>query len=196
MEHDEIGGDGATEAFDGLRGEIALMRRAVERLAAEKADAPDYTVTLGKISRDQRQAAERLEAMANSPALSLTPVAIGTQVERVAADLRRADRQTIDGVRRELAEATKTITERVSSARSGERQSYWLAAASVSGFIAGLLFLILLGGPIARTFPARWHFPGESWRGRWEPRCGRLAVNLWRRVIIRHGKRSLLLNRC
>ncbi len=99
-----IGGDGATEAFDGLRGEIALMRRAVERLAAEKADAPDYTVTLGKISRDERQAAERLEAMANSPALSLTPVAIGTQVERVAArGLRRADRQTIDGVRRELA---------------------------------------------------------------------------------------------
>ena len=124
MVHDEIGGDRATEAFDGLRGEIALMRRAVERLAAEKADAPDYTVTLGKISRDQRQAAERLDAMANSPALSLTPVAIGTQVERVAADLRRADRQTIDGARRELAEATKTITERVSSARSRERQSY------------------------------------------------------------------------
>lgn len=43
------GGDEAARAFEDLRGEVILLRRAVERLAAERAgdgDAPDYSETL------------------------------------------------------------------------------------------------------------------------------------------------------
>lgn len=40
----------AAQAFEDLRGEVSLIRRAVERLTAERAepsDAPDYSETLG-----------------------------------------------------------------------------------------------------------------------------------------------------
>ena len=43
------GEDEAARAFEYLRAEVSLMRRAVERLAAERAepsDTPDYAETL------------------------------------------------------------------------------------------------------------------------------------------------------
>ena len=44
----EAAGDPAAEAFARLEGELALMRRAVQHLAAERADIviPDYGATL------------------------------------------------------------------------------------------------------------------------------------------------------
>ena len=50
--HDD--GDAAAEAFEAVRGEVALLRRAVERLAAERAELPapkDYDETLGRIAQ-------------------------------------------------------------------------------------------------------------------------------------------------
>ena len=159
MDREEETIDAAAEAFDAVRGEIALLRRAIERLAVEKMDVPDYAVTLGAIGRDQRLAAERIDVLASSPVLSLTPAAVGAQVEKVAADVRRGEHQVLDGVRRELEAATKAITARIASARSRDRQFYWLAGASVAGFVAGILFLVLLIGPVARALPATWHMP-------------------------------------
>ena len=46
--------DAAAEAFEGVRGELALLRRAVERLSAERAEVPeipDYSETLGKMAK-------------------------------------------------------------------------------------------------------------------------------------------------
>ena len=47
------GPDPAPLAFEALRGEVALVRRAVAGLAAERAsiDIPDYSETLGQIIR-------------------------------------------------------------------------------------------------------------------------------------------------
>ena len=156
---EESASDAAAEAFDAVRGEIALLRRAVERLAAEKADMPDYTVTLGEIRRDQRLAAERVDALATSPVLSLTPAAVGAQVEKVAADLRRCDRPMLDAAQRELEAAMTAITARVASARSRDRQFYWVAGSGASGLVVGMLFLLLLAGPVARTLPESWRMP-------------------------------------
>lgn len=41
------GEDEAARAFEDLRAEVSLLRRAVERLAAEPSDTPDYAETLG-----------------------------------------------------------------------------------------------------------------------------------------------------
>lgn len=57
----EAAGDPAAEAFARLEGELALMRRAVQHLAAERADIviPDYGATLHRHGqangRDQRE---------------------------------------------------------------------------------------------------------------------------------------------
>jgi hypothetical protein len=49
----EAAGDPAAEAFARLEGELALMRRAVQHLAAERADIviPDYGATLTDMAK-------------------------------------------------------------------------------------------------------------------------------------------------
>ncbi|MBD3734762.1 MAG: hypothetical protein IE934_18905, partial [Sphingopyxis sp.] len=61
-DEDDQGGADAAEAFEAMRGELALLRRAVEGLAAERGaiDVPDYTETLGELQRDANTAAENL----------------------------------------------------------------------------------------------------------------------------------------
>src|SRR3546814_2199489 len=70
------------------------MRRAVERLAAERAevpDVPDYSETLGVISRNLSATAQRVDALVKSPALSLTPEETGRQIDAASFKARRED---------------------------------------------------------------------------------------------------------
>lgn len=66
--------DPATAAFARLEGEVALMRRAVEQVAAEKADIhiPDYSNTLGELSKHLGSAAQTLKVIVAKPAMELT----------------------------------------------------------------------------------------------------------------------------
>src|SRR3546814_6417993 len=86
------GEDQAAQAFESLRAEVSLMRRAVERLAAERAevpDVPDYSETLGVISRNLSATAQRVDALVKSPALSLTPEETGRQIDAASFKARR-----------------------------------------------------------------------------------------------------------
>ena len=67
--------DPAAQAFAQLRGEVALLRRAVEQLASERADIvlPDYSATLGKIALTLGEIGGDMQQMAASPALEVTP---------------------------------------------------------------------------------------------------------------------------
>ena len=152
-------GDAAAEAFEALRAEVAAIGEAVAKLAAGKGDGPDYAPTLGAISHNQMVAAQRLEVLAQSPNLSLTPAAIGKQVERAAADLRAGERQTLDGVRRDFEAAAKAMTGRIASARDRDDQTMWLWVSGAGGALAGMLVWLAITGPIARELPASWQLP-------------------------------------
>ena len=58
--------DPATLAFEALREEVALVRRAVAGLSAERAsiEIPDYSETLGQIMRASAATAQNLKALA------------------------------------------------------------------------------------------------------------------------------------
>ena len=101
-------------------------------------------------------AAQRLDVLAQSPNLSLTPAAIGKQVERVAADMRTGERQTLDGVRRDLEATAKAMAGRLASARDRDDQTMWLWVAGAGGALAGMLVWLAITGPIARELPASW----------------------------------------
>ena len=152
-------GDAAAEAFEALRAEVAAIGRSVAKLAAGKMDGPDYAPTLGAISHNQMVAAKKLEVMAQSPVLSLTPAAIGKQVEKVAADMRAGERQMLDGVRRDLESAAKAMTGRLAAARERDDQTMWLWVSGAGGALAGMLVWLAITGPIARELPASWQLP-------------------------------------
>ena len=59
---DDEGPSEAAQAFQELRAEVTLMRRAVERLTAERMEVPeppDYSETLGVIANNITATAQR-----------------------------------------------------------------------------------------------------------------------------------------
>src|SRR3546814_19557232 len=77
-------------AVEALRGEISLLRRAVEGLTAERQGAPNYKPKLAAM-------AERLAALAHSPAMPRHPQDI-KQNARPIAPKNSEDRTMADAV--------------------------------------------------------------------------------------------------
>ncbi|MBK7284938.1 MAG: hypothetical protein IPI83_11650 [Sphingomonadales bacterium] len=91
--------DPATQAFARLEGEMALVRRAVERLAAERADIviPDYGATLTDMTKQFAAISESLEDIAEHPALQLTPERLGARIEGCCRRTSRRSRENRSG---------------------------------------------------------------------------------------------------
>src|SRR3546814_13349002 len=85
-------GDDPQAAFEQLRGEVALVRLAVEGLARarESIEIPDYQPTLANTEKILLALTQRVDVIANSPAMKLTPETMG---ERVNASVERATDQ-------------------------------------------------------------------------------------------------------
>ena len=108
MDDDIQEGDDPAEAFDRLRAviegqdrELALLRRAVEGLAAERAhiDVPDYSETLGRMQQGVDATAERIavinDVIARSPALAMTPEQMAQRIAAAGNAARREDQAAL-----------------------------------------------------------------------------------------------------
>src|SRR3546814_20986530 len=76
-------------ALEQLRGEVALVRLAVEVLASarESIEIPDYQPTLANTEKILLALTQRVDVIAKSPAITLTPETMG---ERVHASVARS----------------------------------------------------------------------------------------------------------
>jgi hypothetical protein len=161
---DEEEQGGAAEAFEAMRGELALLRRAVEGLAAERMEVPvppDYSETLGLIANNITAAAQRVDMLVKSPMLAMTPEQLAGRITAAASMARQEDRQTIATARTGLEDVTRQLHGYVISARRGDEQNRWLAVAGVVGMLFGMVLWATLAGPIARALPASWQIPEE-----------------------------------
>lgn len=163
---DEQGtGDAAAEAFEGVRAEVALLRRAVERLAAERAEMPeqpDYSETLGRIAQGLTATAQRVDVLTKSSLQAMTPLHVASQIIAAASDARRGDQQIIAEARGGLDQATRQLVGMVASARRGDEQNLWLAGAGIGGMLVGMALWVALAGPLARAVPERWLWPERA----------------------------------
>ncbi len=107
----EAAGDPAAEAFARLEGELALMRRAVQHLAAERADIviPDYGATLTEMAKRMGAISDSLKDMAGHPAMQMTPDSIGNRIASAAEAARRSDHDRISQARNDLHHATQEM---------------------------------------------------------------------------------------
>jgi hypothetical protein len=78
--HDVQAGDDPAAAFDRLRGEVALLRSAIEGLtvARESIDIPDYQPTLARTEKMLVALVHQVDGIAKSPAVTLTPRSWGS----------------------------------------------------------------------------------------------------------------------
>ncbi len=146
--------DPATRAFNRLEREMALMRRAVENVAIEKAeiDIPDYGSTLTEI-------AERLLAIEDAPALKMTPEDMAARINGAAAKARHEDWNALNKAKQQHDEAAYALRSLVGTATSVKEQRRHLHWAAGGGLLAGMLIWSFLPGVVARTLPASWDLP-------------------------------------
>ncbi|MBO9545643.1 DUF6118 family protein [Caulobacter sp.] len=154
----EAYGDPAEEAFGQLRTEVALLRRAVEGLAAaeERHEPVDYGPTLGKMAVQLAAVDKRMEALAQSPLLSMTPARVAGEVQAVTARARQEAQGDWSRAQRALDDAVRSLGEIIPRPRAAHDQRRWVIAASAGGVMAGIVLWIGLSGPIARALPDRW----------------------------------------
>jgi hypothetical protein len=144
--------DPATLAFEALRAEVALVRRAVAGLSAERAsiEIPDYNETLGHIMRASAATAQNLKALAEMPALRRSATDWGRDIAFAAEDARRSDQQAFAQAQHELERMVRDMAASLRSARSAEDQRLWLIWTAASATAAGMLLMAIVMGLIAR----------------------------------------------
>lgn len=151
----------AAQAFARLDGRIALMSRAVEHLAAERAsiDIPDYSATLGQMNTRLAAIAQGLAGVAEKPAMLLTPEGLAARIDAAAEKSRRADSATLREAREAHQEAARIIRDLTGVVREKHEQSKRLLWAAGGSALAGCLLWSFLPGVVARSLPEGWHMP-------------------------------------
>lgn len=157
----EVESDPATEAFARLEGEMALMRRAVEHLAAERADIiiPDYGTTLGEMAGRLGEMSLSLFAIVSKPAMQMTPEDMAARMQAAATQARRDDHIALADAQRQHGEAVRTLRAFAGDVASLNEQRRRLKWAAGGGLLAGCLLWAVLPGLVARILPASWHLP-------------------------------------
>ena len=131
----------AAHAFARLGGRIAMTFRAVENLAAERAniDAPDYGATLGQMNTRLVAIAQGLADIAEKPAILLTPEALAARMDAAAEKSRRTESAALREARESHQEAARIIRDLTGAVREQREQLVRLSRAWGSGVVARAL---------------------------------------------------------
>jgi hypothetical protein len=141
------GGDPA-QAFEDLRAEVSVLRRAIEALpaAARENRPPDYSEDLGVIGKGLDEIGEQLARIMKSPALIRTPEEHGQAIASAGAGMVREAAQRLDGATQRLngaaqeAERERTrLSDLIGEARTKNRQFKVLCWTGGVAFAVGLV---------------------------------------------------------
>lgn len=127
------------EAFEALRREVALMRRALEGLAAEQRAQPDYSGVLAGIGTRIKEQNTALGAMAKTPALQLTPEAIGQQILRASEQARAEDARLLGHAQSGMTSAARQIEAALATVRTAQEQQRVTRWSAILGIVAGII---------------------------------------------------------
>ena len=157
MDDEDHERDAAAEAFEGVRGELALLRRAIEGIAArdDRPEPPDYGETLGQITKLANATLQRAEFMRKA----IEEEAVARQVANRITGAVAEDRQAVKTAAGELRDATRALQSVTVSARRGDEQNKWLGVAAIGGIVVGMIVWAVFAGIVARSVPTGWQWP-------------------------------------
>ena len=154
--------DAAAEAFEGVRGELALLRRAVERLAAERAEVPeipDYSETLGRMAKALSGTMQNLAVLAKAAEDNVAPRYVADRIVAASAHARDEDRRMIASVAEKMENATRALHGIGGVARRADEQRRTLWQVGAGACLGGMLLWTVVPGVVARALPDRWQVP-------------------------------------
>jgi hypothetical protein len=135
--HENSSSDPA-RAFEDLRAEVTVLRRAVEAIpqTLEEGRAPDYGEDLAKLAKELAAVACQVELMGQHPALRMTPADHHRAVAQTGADLMRGALQSFERATQAADGERRQLSAMIGTARAQESQF------KVVALVAGIALLI------------------------------------------------------
>lgn len=149
----------AVHAFTELRGEISLLRRAVERLTDERTSQPDYAPSLEAIARRLEDVCVWARRVSERPAIKLTPETLASEIAAAAETSRTDDQRLVNNAATGMEAATARIDAMIARSRSVTEQNRELLRNRFTFAVAGMVTFAILPGAVARSLPVSWAVP-------------------------------------
>jgi len=136
------------QAFEDLRAEVSVMRRAVEALpgAWEENRPPDYSPDLGQLTKGLAVVAAQLDAINKHPTLTMTPEQHRQAIAQAGNDLMREAAQKLDRATQDAERERRQFAGLIGTARRRGEQRTWLIYVGIAAFVLGLLVSPLVAG--------------------------------------------------
>jgi len=154
-------GDDPIAAFEQLRGEVALVRLAVEGLARarESIEIPDYEPTLARTEKVLGILVQQVDRVGKSPAMTLTPETLGERVNASVASATGELRNLVNSTRSDMSTAAQELRRLIRTTRTREDQDRKLLWTGLGCLVLGMLFWVFFADMIARAMPDSWQWP-------------------------------------
>ncbi|AGI10513.1 hypothetical protein H8Z72_24325 (plasmid) [Xanthomonas citri pv. citri] len=129
------------QAFEDLRAEVSVMRRAVEALPAawEDNQPPDYSPDLGRIAKGVAVVAAQLDAINKHPALTMTPEQHRQAIAQAGNGLMREAAQKLDQAADETRRERQQLVNLIGTIRKQDEQRNCLIYTGLAVFLMTLL---------------------------------------------------------
>lgn len=149
----------AAAAFEALRREVALLNVAIAGLAAERAPAPDYSETLGEITKGVSVTIGRLGKVMSSPAFAVSPADLARQIAAAGEEARRQDRAVVHQAQEALLRSARDLDGWIDRARLASAQNWRLVQTTIVGVVGGVLISALTPTLVVNAAPQGWAWP-------------------------------------
>ena len=149
-EADHHGAADPAQAFEDLRAEVSVLRRAIEALpgAWEDSRPPDYTPSLGTIAQGMATVESRLAGIEKHPALRLTPEQHQQAVVQAGNMLMREAAQKLDRAAQDAERERHQLAGLIGTVRKQDAQRNWLLYAASGALVVGLLVSPFVAGAL------------------------------------------------
>ena len=136
------------QAFEDLRAEVSVLRRAIEAMPAAMREnrPPDYGQDLAVIGKGLDEVGEQLEAILKSPTLARTPEQQGQAIANAGANLIREASQRLDRAAQEAERERSRLSGIIGQAWAQDRQFKLLCWTGAAAFAVGLLLSPIIAG--------------------------------------------------
>lgn len=153
---EEQAGDPA-QAFEDLRAEVSVLRRAIEGLPTTIREhrPPDYSQDLAILGKGLDEIGQSLETVLASPALNLTPEQQGQGIARAGTALVREAAQRLDRAAQEAERERARLSGLIGQAWARDRQVRLLCWTGGVAFAVGLLVSPILASVLPFGLNAR-----------------------------------------
>ena len=145
------------QAFEDLRAEVSVLRKAVEALPAALHDnrPPDYAQDLAVLGKGLDEIGGQFETIQKSPVLRMTPEQQGQSIANAGSALIRGAAQALDRATQEVERERSHLAAMIGEARTQDRQLIGLCWAAGIALAVGLILSPFLAAMLPFGLNAR-----------------------------------------